>query len=143
MEVTMSAVTTIRPRGRPVTARALAYWAATALVAAELGVGGVWDVARTPQVREIVGVLGYPGYFLVILGVWKILGAATLLAPRLPRVKEWAYAGAMFTYTGGIASHLAVRDGHTGEMAILAGMAVLAVLSWTLRPPARRVIITA
>ena len=96
------------------------------------------DVGRSPQVREIVGVLGYPEYFLVILGVWKILGAATLLAPRLPRVKEWAYAGAMFTYTGAIASHLAVGDGRTGEIAILSVMAVLAVVSWTLRPPARR-----
>jgi uncharacterized membrane protein YphA (DoxX/SURF4 family) len=139
MEVTMSAVNTIRLRGRPGTARAVAYWAATALVAAELGVGGGWDVARTQQVREVVGVLGYPGYFLVILGVWKILGAAALLAPRLPRVKEWAYAGAMFTYTGAIASHLAVRDGHTGELAILSVMAVLAAVSWTLRPAARRV----
>jgi uncharacterized membrane protein len=126
--------------GRAITARAVTYWVATTLVAAELGVGGVWDVARTPQVREIVGVLRYPEYFLVILGVWKILGAAALLAPRLPRVKEWAYAGAMFTYTGAIASHLAVGDGHTGELAILSVMALLAVVSWTLRPPARRVV---
>jgi uncharacterized membrane protein len=126
---------------RAVTARAVGYWVATALVAAELGLGGGWDVARTPQVRGIVQVLGYPEYFLVILGVWKILGAAALLAPRLPRVKEWAYAGAMFTYTGAIASHLAVGDGHTGELAVLSMMAVLAVMSWTLRPPTRRVII--
>lgn len=140
----MSAVNTeyptIRVRGRAVTARAVAYWVATALVAAELGLGGVWDVARTAQVRGIIQVLGYPEYFLVILGVWKILGAATLLAPRLPLVKEWAYAGAMFTYTGAIASHLAVSDGHTGELAILSVMALLAAVSWTLRPPARRVI---
>jgi uncharacterized membrane protein len=132
----MSAVHT--EYGRAVTTRAVAYWIATTLVAAELGVGGVWDVARTPQVREIVGVLRYPEYFLVILGVWKILGAAALLAPRFPRVKEWAYAGAMFTYTGAIASHLAVGDGHSGELAILSVMALLAVVSWTLRPPARR-----
>jgi uncharacterized membrane protein YphA (DoxX/SURF4 family) len=126
---------------RAVTARTVGYWVATALVAAELGLGGVWDVARTPQVRATIQVLGYPEYFLVILGVWKILGAAALLAPRLPRVKEWAYAGAMFTYTGAIASHLTVGDGHTGEMAALSVMAVLAATSWTLRPPARRVII--
>jgi hypothetical protein len=30
-----------------------------------------------------------------------------LLAPRLPRLKEWAYAGAVFNYTGAAASHLA------------------------------------
>jgi uncharacterized membrane protein YphA (DoxX/SURF4 family) len=37
--------------------------------------------------------LGYPVYFLTILGVWKILGVAALLIPKFPLLKEWAYAG--------------------------------------------------
>ncbi len=43
-----------------------------------------------PPVRGVIDRLGYPTYFLVILGVWKPLGAVALLAPRLPRLKEWA-----------------------------------------------------
>ena len=49
---------------------------------------------------------GYPSYFPVLLGTWKVLGAVALLVPRRPLLKEWAYAGAFFTYTGAIVSHL-------------------------------------
>jgi hypothetical protein len=78
--------------------RAVAYWATTAIIAAELAVGGAWDILRIDYVREIVErQLGYPEYFLVIMGIWKVPGAVVLLVPRCPRLKEWAYAGAVFT----------------------------------------------
>jgi len=110
----------------------------TALVAAELGLGGVWDIRRTPYVRDVIDRLGYPTYFLTILGVWKLLGAVALTAPRLPRLKEWAYAGAIFTYTGAVASHLATDDVDAGTFAFLIAMTGLTGASWKLRPPARR-----
>jgi uncharacterized membrane protein YphA (DoxX/SURF4 family) len=37
--------------------------------------------------------LGYPIYFLTILGIWKLLGVVALLVPKFPLLKEWAYAG--------------------------------------------------
>ncbi len=114
------------------------YWAATLLVTAELAVGGEWDVARVALVRSVVERLGYPDYLLVILGVWKLLGAAALLAPRLPLLKEWAYAGVVFADTGAIASHLVVGYG-IGEVAFLVPLAGLTVVSWSLRPASRRV----
>lgn len=97
----------------------------------------MWDILRTPQVRATIEHLGYPAYFLVILGVWKLPGAVVLLAPRLPRVKEWAYAGAVFTYTGAAVSHLRVGDG-TAAVWFPITFTVLAAASWALRPPARR-----
>ena len=48
-----------------------------------------------------------PAYFCLILGVWKVLGAVAVLVPRFPRLKEWAYAGAVFELTG--ASRLSSR----------------------------------
>src|SRR6266852_1204540 len=54
--------------------------------------------------------LGYPIYFLTILGVWKILGVAALLIPKFPLLKEWAYAGFFFAMSGAIFSHIAVGD---------------------------------
>jgi uncharacterized membrane protein YphA (DoxX/SURF4 family) len=117
--------------------RNAAYWVATLLVAAELAVGGVSNVGRIPAVRGVVEELGYPSYFLVILGVWKLLGAVALLAPRFPLLKEWAYAGVMFTDTGAIASHLVVGS-DLGELAFLTPLAGLTVLSWWLRPASRR-----
>ena len=121
-----------------ISGRRAAYWAATLLVTAELVVGGAWDVLRIPEVRGVVEQLGYPSYFLVILGGWKMLGAVALLAPRFPLVKEWAYAGVIFTDTGAIASHLTVGYG-IGELAFLIPLLGLTVLSWSLRPPSRRV----
>jgi hypothetical protein len=95
----------------PVRVRVIVYWAATLIIAFELAVGGVWDILQIAYVHDlVVEHLGYPAYFLVILGVWKIPGAAALLIPRLPRLTEWAYAGAFFTYSGAVASHLAIGD---------------------------------
>lgn len=113
------------------------HWIATALVTAELVVGGLWDVLRVPQVRDVVGHLGYPGYFLVLLGVWKLLGACALLVPRCPLLKEWAYAGVFFADTGAVVSHLRTGYG-TGELAFLFPLIALTVVSWASRPPSRR-----
>ncbi len=118
--------------------RRIAYWCVTLAVVGEMGLGGVWDVARIPYVRDVVGHLGYPMYFLVILGVWKIPGALVLALPRLALVKEWAYAGAFFTYSGAVASHLTVGDG-PGKWALPLVFAGLTAASWVLRPAARRI----
>jgi hypothetical protein len=117
--------------------RSIGYWLATLLVVAELGLGGIWDIARIPSVRDLVVGLGYPSYFLVLLGSWKVLGAVALLVPRRALLKEWAYAGAFFAYTGAIVSHL--TTGYAlGELPLLTVLTALTVLSWALRPPSRR-----
>lgn len=76
--------------------RFAAYWLVTSALASELLLGAEWDLVRRASVVKEIAHLGYPPYLLPILGGWKILGAAVLLAPRLPRLKEWAYAGAFF-----------------------------------------------
>jgi hypothetical protein len=117
--------------------RAAGYWVATGCVTAELGVGGVWDIARLPFVANVVAHLGYPSYFLVLLGTWKVLGAVALLAPRRPLLKEWAYAGVLFAYTGAMVSHLTTGY-DLPEVAVLGVLTALTVTSWALRPAARR-----
>ena len=116
----------------------IAYWVTTALVVFELGLGGAWDVLQVPQVRELMDHLGYPHYFLVILGTWKLLGAAALLIPRFPRLKEWAYAGAIFDLTGAVASLFASGLASVSAIAYPIAMLGVAVASWALRPPSRR-----
>ena len=78
----------------------IAYWATTAMVVFELVLGGWWDILREPQVRGLIERLGYPSYFLVLLGTWKLLGAVALVIPRFPGLKEWAYAGVVFESDG-------------------------------------------
>jgi uncharacterized membrane protein YphA (DoxX/SURF4 family) len=118
--------------------RTVVYWVATALLAAELLLGGVWDVLEVPGARSVIERLGYPGYFLVILGVWKLLGGVAIVIPRFPRLKEWAYAGAIFDLTGAIASHLASGFIEVGVMAYLIVMTGVTGVSWALRPLSRR-----
>jgi uncharacterized membrane protein YphA (DoxX/SURF4 family) len=118
--------------------RATFYWLATALLVSELVIGGIWDVLRVPRVREVIERLGYPTYFLVILGVWKLLGAFALVIPRFPRLKEWAYAGVVFNLTGALISHVASGDIEPGPMAYLVVMIGATTASWFLRPPSRR-----
>jgi uncharacterized membrane protein YphA (DoxX/SURF4 family) len=115
--------------------RVIVYWIATLSVAAELAVGGVWDLTRIDYVRDVVEHLGYPTYLLTIMGIWKIPGAVALLMPRFPRLKEWVYAGAVINYACAVASHLIVGDGITAIVAPVALLA-LTVTSWALRPAA-------
>jgi len=116
----------------------IAYWVTTALVVSELALGGVWDILRVPHVRGLIERLGYPLYFLVILGIWKLLGAVALVIPRFPRLKEWAYAGVFFDLTGAVSSQLASGLIDAGTMAYPIVMTGVAVASWALRPPSRR-----
>lgn len=126
-----------RPRSRVEWTRTIAYWILTMFVAFEMAAGAVWDLLRIEYVRVILAHLGYPMYLLVILGAWRIPCALALLAPRFERLKEWAYAGAFFDYTGAAASHL--LKGHAAGAWIgpllFAGFALG---SWALRPAARR-----
>ncbi len=115
----------------------ITYWVATGLVVAELVLGGIWDILRIPLVRDVVTRLGYPTYFLVLLGIWKLLGAAALLLPRLPLVKEWAYAGVFFVFSGAIVSHLATGK-DVRQVGYLSVVIVLTAASWALRPATRR-----
>jgi len=114
------------------------YWIATALLASELLLGGVWDVLRVPQVHVIIDRLGYPSYFLVILGIWKLLGAVAVIVPGFPRLKEWAYAGVVFDLTGALASNLVSGITGAGTLAYLLLMMGITATSWGLRPASRR-----
>lgn len=130
----MTAIT----RPRSTSARAVAYWITTGLLAVELILGGIWDVLRIPMVRDVVTDLGYPAYLLVILGTWKLLGGAAILVPGYPVLKEWAYAGAFFVFSGAMVSHLTTGK-DLQELGVLAVALVLVVASWALRPSSRRV----
>ena len=105
--------------------RVIAYWVTTALVVFELAMGGVWDLLRVPQIRELIERLGYPNYFLIILGTWKLLGAVALAIPRSPRLKEWAYAGVLFDLTGAVASLFASGLVDAGTVAYPMAMTAL------------------
>ncbi len=116
--------------------RTIAYWITTALTAFVFLSGGAVDVARPPFATDGIVHLGYPVYFMVILGVWKILGGIAVLLPGTARLKEWAYAGMMFNLTSAAASHASVGDG-PGEIATPLVILAIVMASWALRPASR------
>ena len=123
-------------------ARIIAYWTTTALVASFIGSAGVAQLALLRgNVHGTAPVLGYPLYFMTILGFWKVLGAIAILVPRFPRLKEWAYAGIFFDLTGTAASHAAAGDHGVYAFHILVTLflAVVAVASWAFRPESRTI----
>ena len=126
-----------RTRLSPAQARGIAYWAATAVLVVECVVGGVMGALRLPPFLGTAMHLGYPAYFMTILGVWYVAAGVVVLAPRLPRLKEWAYAGLMFNYTGAALSHLWVGDGAKALVGPLVFVGLTAA-SWALRPQPRR-----
>lgn len=132
MTTALSPASTTLPRRR-----IILYWVATVFVGGNSIAAGAMDVLRMQPLFGILLHLGYPAYFATLLGVWKVLGGLALLAPRAPRLKEWAYAGLFIDFTAAFTAHLAVGDG----AAQLAGpilSTLLLVASWALRPPSRR-----
>jgi uncharacterized membrane protein YphA (DoxX/SURF4 family) len=116
--------------------RTITYWTSTALVAFVLLSGGVAYLARRADAAAGIEQLGYPAYVLIILSVWKVAGGLVVLAPRLPRLKEWAYAGAVFDLTGAAASHLA-RGNDARHVIVPLALTVVALISWATRPAHR------
>ena len=115
----------------------VAYWVCTGLVVFFIGSGGLAYVMRVPDVVAGVVALGFPVYFIVLLGVWKVLGSIAILMPRFPLIKEWAYAGIMIDLTGAAVASLAT-GGAWWHVAAPLVIAVLLVVSWALRPESRR-----
>ena len=117
-------------------ARAIGYWVATGLVALSLILSGAGEVVRLPQNITAFAQLGYPVYFMVLLGVWKVLGGIAILAPRFPRLKEWAYAGIFIDFTSASVSHAASGEELWRAIVPVVFVAIL-FASWALRPQSR------
>lgn len=81
------------------------YWISTVL-AMLTGATTAFMYFTSPQFIEGYRHLGFPDYFRIELGIFKIVGLLILLIPAIPaRIKEWAYAGFAITFTSGIIAH--------------------------------------
>lgn len=65
---------------------------------------------RVRQVMENFRSLGYPDYLPLLLGAYKLAGSVALVAPIPPVLREWAYAGFTFNYSGAFVSHFACKQ---------------------------------
>jgi hypothetical protein len=126
-----------------ITRNKLIYWIATLWLALGMFSTAIVQLLKMKAEGAASGAdgithLGYPIYFLTIIGIWKILGVVAVLTPKFPLIKEWAYAGFFFAMSGAIFSHLAVGD-PLKEMFPALLLLILTMVSWYFRPAGRRV----
>jgi uncharacterized membrane protein len=115
------------------------YWIATGWLALGMTATGVVQLFKAKEEVARMVHLGYPIYFLTLLGIWKMLGVVTVLIPKFRLLKEWAYAGFFFAMSGAVFSHFASESAAKdffGPVLLL----VLTVVSWYFRPADRRII---
>lgn len=115
------------------------YWVSTLWLSLGMVSSGLVQLLRVQQEKDLMAGLGYPVYFLTILGVWKLLGVVAVLVPKYPLVKEWAYAGFFFAMSGALVSHLASHD-PVNEWFPSVLLLVLTVVSWYFRPADRKIV---
>lgn len=115
----------------------LIYWITTGWLALGMLSTGIVQLMNMEKEVAMMNHLGYPIYFLFIIGIWKILGVIAILSPKFPLLKEWAYAGFFFAMSGAVISHLIMGDAIKeifGPLLLL----TLTILSWYFRPLDRK-----
>ena len=123
------------------------YWIATIWLSLGMTATGLVQLfkvkaegAVAPPGTDGIVRLGYPIYFLTILGIWKILGVVAVLMPKFPLLKEWAYAGFFFVMSGAIFSHIGSGDPVNAALPALL-LLFLTIVSWYFRPENRKIIL--
>ena len=115
------------------------YWIATIWLALGMLSSGIVQLFKVKEEVDFIINMGYPGYFLTILGIWKILGVVAVLIPKFPLLKEWAYAGFFFVMSGAVFSHIASGNS-VNEIFPPLLLLILTVVSWYFRPADRKII---
>jgi uncharacterized membrane protein YphA (DoxX/SURF4 family) len=115
------------------------YWIATLWLALGMVSTAIVQLMKMEKETDMFTRLGFPLYLLTIIGVWKLLGVITVLIPKFPLVKEWAYAGFFFVMSGAVISHLAVGDA-AKELFGPILLIVLTIVSWYFRPADRKLV---
>ena len=87
--------------------------------------GALYLVSPPPLLRALEP-LGYPAYFLRLLGIAKLLGVVALVTPGRPLLKEWAYAGFTFDLLAALVSHLVTGTAAHAPPALFALVLLLA-----------------
>jgi hypothetical protein len=88
----------------------LFYWVPTIFIAGIWLSGALASLFRVQVSMEVFHRLGYPGYFVTLLGSAQLLGVAALLAPVPRTLREWAYAGLAFDACAATASLVAIGE---------------------------------
>ena len=74
-------------------------------------IGGLMDIFQVEAVVDTAAKLGYPLYFFPLLGIFKLLGAFTILIPKkVKTIKDIAYSGFAMDFVFASYSHYNVHS---------------------------------
>ena len=117
----------------------IAYWSSTTIVAVML-LFALSYLTGNEQVVSGFSKAGYPQHLRIVLGIAKPAAAIVLLVPGFALLKEWAYAGAAFTWIMAFISAYSAGEG-VQIWPIPLALLVLLIVSYVTRPPSRRMIV--
>src|SRR5580692_10838198 len=109
--------------------RRILYWTTTILIAFSIASGGAAQLLGARENVEGIVRLGYPAFFLTIIGFWKLLGGIAIVIPRFRLVKEWAYVGIVFDLSGAAVSN-AVGGSPVWHVVAPLVLTAIAIVSW-------------
>jgi uncharacterized membrane protein YphA (DoxX/SURF4 family) len=116
----------------------IVYWVSTIWLALGMASTGMVQLFKMEAEVDNMAQLGYPVYFLTLLGIWKMLGVVAVLIPKFPLLKEWAYAGFFFAMSGATFSRIASGDSLNEILPSLL-LLILTAVSWHFRPADRKI----
>jgi uncharacterized membrane protein YphA (DoxX/SURF4 family) len=73
-------------------------------------ISGYLEIVKSPATYPKTLKMGYPPYFIIALGISKIMGVIVLIAPSLRWLKEWVFAGFTFDVIFAFISTLAIAS---------------------------------
>jgi hypothetical protein len=86
------------------------YWVSTGIITVMMLYIAFGYFTNTEMKASFIH-LGFPDYFRVELGVFKVFGALALIIPIVPnKIKEYAYFGFGLTFISAFIAHVASGD---------------------------------
>lgn len=74
------------------------FWVATAWLSLGMLSTGIVQLIQMEEEIESFSSLGYPGYLLPLMGIWKILGVIAVLIPKFPVLKRMGLCRVFLCY---------------------------------------------
>lgn len=101
------------------------FWIVTVIFCLANLFAGITEVMKVQSNIDLMIMLGYPIYFLTILGTGKIIGSLVLIQTRYSTIREWAYAGFTIDYIAAAWSNSIMGGGVMGVLVPLIFLTIL------------------
>ena len=86
------------------------FWSIAVLLSAFFILSGYLEITKSPSTYPKTIRMGYPPYFITMLGIAKLAGSAAFLIPAFRRLREWVFAAFTFDVIFAFASGYSIQS---------------------------------